>query len=163
MNYDKHLTVKHNCDSKCADQCGPSHHHICKYEELQSIYIHLVYYKYVDQTLFNHDVTIHWRIIGTMGAQCWLIWRNEYLLLTTPYRKVATRLNPFPWWRHKMETFSALMVFCAGNSPLTCDQWIPHTKASDSELWCFLWSWTNGWVNRDAGDFRRHRPHLTSP
>ena len=22
----------------------------------------------------------------------------------------------------------------------TSDQWIPLTKASDSELWCFLWS-----------------------
>ena len=23
------------------------------------------------------------------------------------------------WWRHEMETFSALLVFCAGNSPVT--------------------------------------------
>ena len=23
------------------------------------------------------------------------------------------------WWRHQMETFSALLVFCAGNSPVT--------------------------------------------
>ena len=22
----------------------------------------------------------------------------------------------------------------------TGDRWIPHTKASDAELWCFLWS-----------------------
>ena len=28
-----------------------------------------------------------------------------------------------------------LLVICAGNS-----LWIPHTKASDAELWCFLWS-----------------------
>ena len=34
------------------------------------------------------------------------------------------------WWRHPMEIFSA----CAGNSPFTV------TKASDAELWCFLWS-----------------------
>ena len=37
----------------------------------------------------------------------------------------------------------------------------PH-KASDVELWCFLWSapWINGWVNnREAGDLRRHRAH----
>ena len=60
--------------------------------------------------------------------------------------------------RHQMETFSALLALCAGNSPVT----IPHTKASDAELWCFLRStpWTNGWVNnRTAGDFRRHRAH----
>ena len=39
---------------------------------------------------------------------------------------------------------------------------IPLTKASDAELWWFLWSapWINGWVNnREAGDLRRHRTH----
>ena len=40
--------------------------------------------------------------------------------------------------------------------------WIPLTKASDAELWCFLRSapWINGWVNsREAGDWRHHRAH----
>ena len=42
----------------------------------------------------------------------------------------------------------------------TGPRWIPHTKASDAELWCFLWSAINGWVNnREAGDLRRHRGH----
>ena len=44
----------------------------------------------------------------------------------------------------------------------TGDWWIPLTKASNAELWCFLWSspWKNGWVNnREAGDLRRHRAH----
>ena len=40
-------------------------------------------------------------------------------------------------------------------------RWIPHTKASDAELWCFLLSaWINDWVNnRQAGDLRRHCGH----
>ena len=41
-------------------------------------------------------------------------------------------------------------------------RWIPHTKASDAELWWFLWSAVriNGWVNkREAGDLRRHHGH----
>ena len=25
---------------------------------------------------------------------------------------------PLPWWRHQMETFSALLAICAGNSPV---------------------------------------------
>ena len=25
----------------------------------------------------------------------------------------------FPWWRHEMDTFSALLALCAGNSPVT--------------------------------------------
>ena len=34
--------------------------------------------------------------------------------------------------------------------------WTPLTKASDAELWCFLW--INGRVNNsEAGDLRRHR------
>ena len=45
----------------------------------------------------------------------------------------------------------------------TGHRWIPLTKASDAELWCFLWSapeQTNGSVNnRDTGDLRRHRAH----
>ena len=44
----------------------------------------------------------------------------------------------------------------------TGHRWIPHTKASDAELWCFHWSvpWINGWVNnRQAGDLRRNRVH----
>ena len=58
-----------------------------------------------------------------------------------------------------MEKFS-----CSG--PLwrefTSHRWIPHTKASDVELWCFLWSapWIKGWVNsREAGDLRCHCAH----
>ena len=43
-------------------------------------------------------------------------------------------------------------------------RWIPRTKASDVEFWCFLWSapeysikdWVN---NREPGDLRGHRGH----
>ena len=41
-------------------------------------------------------------------------------------------------------------------------RWIPLTKASDAELWCFslIYVWINGWVNnREAGDLRRYRVH----
>ena len=44
----------------------------------------------------------------------------------------------------------------------TGHRWIPLTKASDAELWSFLWSvpWIKGWVNNhEAGDLRRHRAH----
>ena len=42
----------------------------------------------------------------------------------------------------------------------TGHRWIPLRKASDAELWCFLWPvpWINDWVaNREAGGLRRHR------
>ena len=40
--------------------------------------------------------------------------------------------------------------------------WIPRTKASDAELWCFslICAWINGRVNKhEAGDLRHHRTH----
>ena len=37
-----------------------------------------------------------------------------------------------------METFSALLAILWGES--TVERWNPLTKASDTELWCFLWS-----------------------
>ena len=43
----------------------------------------------------------------------------------------------------------------------TGPRWMPRTKASDMELWCFLWSvWINDWVNNcEAGDLRCYRAH----
>ena len=44
----------------------------------------------------------------------------------------------------------------------TGHRWIPRTKASDGELWCFalICAWINGWVNNvEAGQLRRHRAH----
>ena len=31
----------------------------------------------------------------------------------------ASQTGAEPWWRHQMETFSALLALCAGNSPVT--------------------------------------------
>ena len=62
------------------------------------------------------------------------------------------------WWHHQMETFSALLALCAGNSPVTGEF---LSAASDAGLWCSLiCGWINGWVNnRNAGDLRRHHAH----
>ena len=79
--------------------------------------------------------------------------------LGRPYIQRLQR-QKLSWWRHQMETFSALLAICTGNSPVP--RWIPHTKASDAELWCFLWSASekNSLVNnREAGDLRRHRTY----
>ena len=42
-----------------------------------------------------------------------------YVLHT--YRQIALWLSTYTWWRHQMETFSALLALCAGNSPVTGD------------------------------------------
>ena len=65
------------------------------------------------------------------------------------------------WWRHQMEPFSALLALCAGE--FTGHRWIPHTKASDAELWCFsrlnkllskqMWGW---WFETPSRSVWRH-------
>ena len=56
-----------------------------------------------------------------------------------------------------METFSALLALCAGNSPVTVNS--PHRgQWRGASMFSLIYAWTNGWVNnRDAGDLRRHR------
>ena len=40
-------------------------------------------------------------------------------------------------WRNDMETFSALLAFCDCTPQVTGG--FPSQKASDEEIWCFLW------------------------
>ena len=64
-----------------------------------------------------------------------------------------------PWWRHQMETFSALLAICAGNSPVTGEsplkgQW------RGALMFSSICAWLYGWVNNHkAGDLKRHRAH----
>ena len=61
--------------------------------------------------------------------------RKKYAIETNNARQL--RENMGAWWRHQMETFSALLAICAGNSPVTRHR-----------------------VNiGEAGDLRRHRDH----
>ena len=55
-------------------------------------------------------------------------------------------------------------LFCVAGplcEEFTGHRWIPLTKASDAEHWCFLHlCWIDGWVNnREVGDLRRRRAH----
>ena len=63
------------------------------------------------------------------------------------------------WWRHPMETFSALLTLCEGNPPVTGG--FPHKGQWRGALkFSLICAWTNDWANtRDAGDLRRHSTH----
>ena len=58
-----------------------------------------------------------------------------------------------------METFSALLALCAGNSPVPVTS--PHLgQWRGALMFSLLCVWINDWVNnREAGDLRRHRGH----
>ena len=66
------------------------------------------------------------------------------------------------WWRHQMETFSALLAICAGNSPVTCEFTAQRlvTRSFDVFFDLLLDKQINGWViNREAGGLGRNRTH----
>ena len=67
--------------------------------------------------------------------------------------------HPLSWWRHQMETFSALLAICAGNSPVPGE--FPHKgQWRGALMFSLICVWINGWVNnRKAGDLRRYRAH----
>ena len=45
-------------------------------------------------------------LFSRCSARLFVLWILKWLLC-------------LPWWRHQMETFSALLAICAGNSPVT--------------------------------------------
>ena len=63
------------------------------------------------------------------------------------------------WWRHQMETFSALLAICAGNhrSPVNSThkgQW------RGALMFSLICAWINVWENnRKVGNLRRYRTH----
>ena len=65
----------------------------------------------------------------------------------------------YAWWRHQMETFSALLALCVGNSPVPVNS--PHKgQWRGALMFSLICARINDWVNnREAGDLRRHRGH----
>ena len=60
------------------------------------------------------------------------------------------------WWRHQMETYSALLAIFAGNSPVTSEFPAQRPVTRSFNVFSDL-TWINGWVNnRKAGDLKRH-------
>ena len=83
-----------------------------------------------------------------------LFWLQCVMCLSLAYTVLLSS-----WWRHEMETFSALLALCAGNSPVTGEfsAQRPVMLSFDVSLVCV---WINDWVNNcEAGDLRRHRAH----
>ena len=69
------------------------------------------------------------------------------------YWTICGCLYTAAWWRHQMETFSALLALRDWNPPAT-------GGFSHKVDVFFICTWTNGWSNnRDAGDLGRHRAH----
>ena len=89
------------------------------------------------------------------------IYRYYFLIMLECYRALIGPQFAIMMTSSNGYTFRVTIPLLCGE--FTGHWWIPHTKAGDGELWCFLWSvpWIDGWVsNREAGDLRRHCAHL---
>ena len=50
----------------------------------------------------------------------WDLWDGSFITASHEWSFVMQKASP-SWWRLQMETFSALLALCAGNSPVTCE------------------------------------------
>ena len=60
--------------------------------------------------------------------------RIPWTQLCDSYHWCLTRKNLVPWWRHQMETFSALLALCVGNSPVATK--FPSQRPTCTICWC---------------------------
>ena len=113
---------------------------------------HLSCFPTVQLTVFQHWIR-KWLDAGQatnhyLNQWCLVYWR---IYASLGHNDLTN--DKWSWWRNQMETFSALLAICAGNSPHK-GQWC---RALMFSLVC---SWTNGWVkNGETVDLRRHRAH----
>ena len=89
---------------------------------------------------------------------------EPFICLMAPSIFTCNSIHPLSgmevaWWRHQMETFSALLAICAGNSPIPVNS--PHKgQWCGTLIFSLICGWINGWVNnREADNLRRNRAH----
>ena len=105
------------------------------------------------------ETWLHSRVPGMAGYQTWQGTRHGKVPGMAGYQT----WQGTTWWRHQMETFSALLAICAGNSPVTgesparrpvtrsCDDFFNlHLNKRLSKQW---WSW---WFETLWGPLWRH-------
>ena len=82
---------------------------------------------------------------------------GDKFLCSYDYQALSWRFENITWWRHQMETFSALLALCEGKSPVNSPRKGQWRGALMFPLICAR---INGWANnREAGDLTRHRAH----
>ena len=100
------------------------------------------------------NIGAHSSLLGTRGIPLdWHSWVGRKGESWSRHPAICSHNKLLAWWRHQMETFSALLALCAGNS-LHKGQW------RGALIFSLICAWINAWVNnREAGDLRRYRAH----
>ena len=119
-------------------------------ENIYIIYVHIA------MTVWNLSIYNH---RTRTNNSIWYIYDNAE---TPPKQQPVLKYHMcsnllLSWWRHQMETFSALLALCEGNSPVTGNSPLKGQWRGAS-MFSLTRPWTNGWANhRHTGDLRRNR------
>ena len=83
-------------------------------------------------------------------------------------RNCPALISDWTWWRHQMETFSALLALCEGNSPVTGEfpSQRPVTRSFDVFFDLRLYKWLSKqsrrrWFETPSRSLWRHCNDLT--
>ena len=132
-----------------------NHMHTRKSQHSQTISRIVCWEIHVKRGYSNHK-TLQNATIVRMQVPMETRYSNE---IASVRRETNCCVWPVAWWRHQMETFSALLALCAGNSPVPVNS--PHKgQWRGALMFSVIYAWINDWVNdREAGDLRRQRGH----
>ena len=136
-------------------QIGPRREQVESYLMTQQVYTQSLNEGQTGALTHGRSLTIPLSLIFLDGENWWC--HGEHLYLEFDTVNASSLLSP--WWRHEMETFSALLAIFVGNSPVTGEFTAQRPVTVSFDVLFDLRS-INSWINnREAGDLRRHRPH----
>ena len=99
-------------------------------------------------------------LVAIQSLQLFLFWYADITVLSCMVNTRWTHVFLYPpWWRHPMETFSALLAICAGNSPVPGE--FPAQRPVTRSFDVFFDLRLNKRLvnNHEAGDLRRQHGH----
>ena len=78
-------------------------------------------------------------------------WLFSYVVTLAPHLTHILANWPISWWRHQMETFSALLALFAGNSPVTGE--FPAQRPVTRSFDVFFDLRLNKWLSKQSRDW----------
>ena len=140
---------------------------------LKSLFVYLIFW---NSPMWHFTVcfTIHSQkavcslFIDQLCVQCHWLWQHHQLKLIhgllwccIQWCHSSVDNSPSPWWHHQIDTFSALLAICAGNSQSLVNS-LHKGQWCGALMFSLIYVWINGWVNNgEAGDLRCHRAHYS--
>ena len=110
-------------------------------------------------------------LIKTLQAHILIIYDDVYEMRAYSFRSadvympagkmvsLTYQFAQIPWWRHQLETFSALLAFVRGSHRSRVNS-LHKGQLREALMFLLVRAWINGWVNnREPDDLRNYRAH----